>query len=178
MIESSPPVELRLDRETAQPDARQLGRWNRAARSERDALTHGPVHPKLQRIPGAWLDATSRRVVFLGDDAAFLSAGATHEIAETMRSIDEQIFNNRFLELRNQLTHSLAPILEWRSLIWFEVGVISDGGVIGYEGKHLTPAERVQGRSRPRRSCSRAPSPTVTRSSRSSSPRWNASQSR
>lgn len=71
--------------------------------------------------------------------------GATHESAETLRSIDEVIFNHRFLELRNQVTHSLAPILEWRSLIWFEVGVVADGGVIGYEGKHLTPAERIQG---------------------------------
>jgi hypothetical protein len=66
--------------------------------------------------------------------------------AQTLLDIDEQIANHRFLELRHQLTHSLAPILAWQSLLWFEVAEIDEkGGVIAYSSRHLTPSERIQG---------------------------------
>ncbi len=43
------------------------------------------------------------------------------------------------------MTHSLAPILAWQSLIWFEVGEIDDrGGVVAYTSHHLTPSHEMQ----------------------------------
>jgi len=58
---------------------------------------------------------------------------ADHKAAGAILEIDERINNHRFLALRHQMTHSLAPILAWRSLIWFEVGEIDDkGGVVAY----------------------------------------------
>jgi hypothetical protein len=67
-------------------------------------------------------------------------------VAQTLLDVDEQIGNQRFLELRHQLTHSLAPILAWQSLLWFEVAEIDEkGGVVAYSSRHLTPSERIQG---------------------------------
>jgi hypothetical protein len=69
-----------------------------------------------------------------------------HAVAQTLLDVDEQIGNHRFLELRHQLTHSLAPILAWQSLLWFEVAEIDKkGGVVAYSSRHLTPSERIQG---------------------------------
>lgn len=69
-----------------------------------------------------------------------------HAVAQALLDVDEQIGNHRFLELRHQLTHSLAPILAWQSLLWFEVADIDEkGGVVAYSSRHLTPSERVQG---------------------------------
>jgi hypothetical protein len=66
-------------------------------------------------------------------------------VAQTLLDADEQISNHRFLELRHQLTHSLAPILAWQSLLWFEVAEIDEkGGVVAYSSRHLTPSERIQ----------------------------------
>jgi hypothetical protein len=70
--------------------------------------------------------------------------------AQALLEIDEQIGNHRFLELRHQLTHSLAPILAWQSLLWFEVAQIDQkGGVVAYSSRHLTPSERIQGETPP-----------------------------
>jgi len=70
---------------------------------------------------------------------------ADHKAAGAILEIDERINNHRFLALRHQMTHSLAPILAWRSLIWFEVGEIDDkGGVVAYSSHHLTPAHELQ----------------------------------
>jgi len=67
-------------------------------------------------------------------------------VAQTLLDLDQQIGRHRFLELRHQLTHSLAPILAWRSLLWFEVAEIDQrGGVVAYSSRHLTPSERIQG---------------------------------
>ena len=77
-------------------------------------------------------------------------AGA-HPAAETLLDRDEQIGSHRFLELRHQLTHSLAPILAWQSLLWFEVAQIDEkGNVLDYEARHLTPNERIQDSTSPR----------------------------
>lgn len=43
------------------------------------------------------------------------------------------------------MTHSLAPVLEWRSLMWFEVAEVKRGGVIAYGARHLEPAHELQG---------------------------------
>jgi hypothetical protein len=70
--------------------------------------------------------------------------------AQTLLDIDEQIGNHRFLEFRHQLTHSLAPILAWQSLLWFEVAEIDEkGGVVAYSSHHLAPSERIQGETPP-----------------------------
>lgn len=67
-------------------------------------------------------------------------------VAQTLLDVDEQIGSHRFLELRHQLTHSLAPILAWQSLLWFEVAEIDEkGGVVAYSSHHLTPSEQIQG---------------------------------
>jgi hypothetical protein len=71
-------------------------------------------------------------------------------LPQALLEVDEQIGNHRFLELRHQLTHSLAPILAWRSLLWFEVADIDEkGGVVAYGSHHLTPGERIQGTTPP-----------------------------
>lgn len=75
--------------------------------------------------------------------------GTSHPSANDLLQLDERIANHRFLELRNQMTHRLAPILDWQSLVWFEAGVIKNGGVIDYVGHHLTPAEKLQGATPP-----------------------------
>lgn len=69
-----------------------------------------------------------------------------HPVARQLLDLDEQIATHRFLELRHQLTHSLAPILAWQSLLWFEIAEIDEkGGVISYSSHHLTPSDRLQG---------------------------------
>lgn len=69
-----------------------------------------------------------------------------HPVAHEILRLDESINNHRALELRHQMTHSLAPILEWQSLVWFEVGEVDDKGhVLGYTASHLTPSKRLQG---------------------------------
>lgn len=71
-------------------------------------------------------------------------------VAQVLLTDDEQISKHRFLELRHQLTHSLAPILAWQSLLWFEVAEIDDkGGVVAYSSLHLTSSERLQGSTPP-----------------------------
>lgn len=74
---------------------------------------------------------------------------AESEASELLK-LDEQIHNHRFCALRHALTHSLAPILAWESLMWFELGEVDErGGVIGYSAHHLSPSETVQGTSTP-----------------------------
>jgi hypothetical protein len=66
--------------------------------------------------------------------------------------LDEEVFNHRGLELRHQMTHSLAPIRQWRSLIWFEQAEVDErGGVVSYHGMNLTPASSLQGDTQPGR---------------------------
>jgi hypothetical protein len=73
-----------------------------------------------------------------------------HHVAQQLLDLDEQIATHRFLELRHQLTHSLAPILAWQSLLWFEVAEIDEkGGVTSYSSRHLTPSDSLQGTTPP-----------------------------
>lgn len=60
-----------------------------------------------------------------------------HPVARELLRLDDQLSQHRFLALRHQLTHSLAPILTWRSLVLFEVALIENGHVLGYTGRHL-----------------------------------------
>jgi hypothetical protein len=59
-----------------------------------------------------------------------------HVAATDLLALDEALARHRFLRLRHQLTHSLAPILEWRSLMWFEVAEVKRGGVIDYGARY------------------------------------------
>lgn len=73
-----------------------------------------------------------------------------HPTAGALLEIDEGLHNHRFRELRHASTHSLAPILSWESLVWFELGEIDErGGVVAYSSHHLTPSESLQGASIP-----------------------------
>lgn len=69
--------------------------------------------------------------------------------AKALLQIDESLHNHRFRELRHAVTHSLAPILMWESLVWFEVGEIDERSVVAYSSHHLTPSEVLQGASNP-----------------------------
>jgi hypothetical protein len=68
-----------------------------------------------------------------------------HPAADDVVALDEALSRHRFLGLRNQLTHSLAPVLEWRALVWFEVAEVTRGGVMHYAASSLEPAHELQG---------------------------------
>ena len=85
-----------------------------------------------------------------------------HAAAQELLDIEERIYNHRFLALRHQMTHSLAPILEWKSLMWFEVGEVDHrGSIAGYSAFHLTPSDDLQMSVQPQ-SCFHAPSETAS----------------
>jgi hypothetical protein len=86
-------------------------------------------------------------------------------VAQTLLDVDEKIGNHRFLELRHQLTHSLAPILAWQSLLWFEVAEIDERTVSSPTVRATSrQASEFRARRRPT-SSTRARSLTAARSS-------------
>jgi hypothetical protein len=68
-----------------------------------------------------------------------------HPVADDVLALDEALARHRFIRLRHQRTHSLAPILEWRALVWFEVAELERGSVMRYDGSSLEPAHELQG---------------------------------
>ena len=70
---------------------------------------------------------------------------AEHPAAAGVLELDVKLSRHRFVQLRHQRTHSLAPILESRALVWFEVAEVERGGVSHYAASSLEPAHELQG---------------------------------